>query len=389
MFAVAIMGCLLRLNYTGVNTGLAFGNLLHAHSHTAIMGWLYVAVTSFIYSYFLSKPGYKLLFGITIISVVGLMISFALQGYGTYSIFFCCLHLLCTYIFIYKALKELALQNSQSVVLIRISLYLLIISTLGLWGIGPSMTFLSQYSGLFSTTIQWYIHFQFNGFFYFAIIAIFFKCFDISIDKQVFNAFLALNGLATALTFALPVSWYFPAAHLYYIQLLGAVFQVLAVVLLFVAIHKNITIRFNGTLRVLFVFSVLSFVLKTLLPALFFLPDLMHLSHEIRSIAIAYIHLMMLGMVSGFLVFFMIRNRMMDIAMNTVKWGIYMFIGGFILTEFLLLLQSMQLIFNWPAWQHIYKALAVFSLPLPIAALCWILSFKNHEPSFITDHSPN
>jgi hypothetical protein len=372
----AVMGCLMRLYTVGIAIDLKFGNLLHAHSHTAIMGWVYIAISTFVYLLFIKKKGYKVLFGVTITSVFGLLIAFLIQGYAKFSILFCCLHLLCTYIFVYKALKETSKENSQASKLVTLSLYFLVISTLGLLGIGPSMSLSEKLPGLFQTSIQFYLHFQFNGFFYFSILAIFFKYFEIEINEHKFNQFLYLSKFAAALTFALPLSWYFSGNHLYYIQLAGSLFQLGAVVQLFYRIKEKISLYLSKIEKTIFYFSLLSFLLKTIIPLVFIYPEFMQLSRGIRSVNIAFIHLMMLGMITGFLLFYMLIEKVLNSKSISFIAGVFLFIVSFILTEGLLFAQSIQVMFGLPLWSYSYEALVIASLFFPIAIVCWLFNFK-------------
>jgi len=378
----ALMGVLLRLYNVGTDSGLVYGHLLHAHSHTAMMGWVYLALTALFYDRFIKKPGYKKLFGVTILSVWGLMISFALQGYGAFSILFCCVHLLCSYWFVIKALKETRRESSQSLSLLRISLYLLVFSTLGIWAIGPSIALKGKGSDLFSAAIQFYLHFQFNGFFYFGVLALFFKMLGLQVAPGEFRSFMIFSLLSVVLTFALPLSWYYPAGHWHFLQVAGGILQAYAALRLLWSVRSQLKLKtLSGPERVLLVFSVFSLFLKTVFPLLLIYPALMDLSHEIRNIAIAYIHLLMLGMISGFLVFFLINGGMLDARSKVLKWGIALFVTGFLCTEAILFFLGAQAVFHWPAGGHAYEALAGFSFLLPAAAACWLCSFTRPASS--------
>lgn len=377
----ALMGCLLRLYSVGFDSGLVYGHLLHAHSHTAMMGWVYLAVTVLIYSYFSRKPGYRMLFGITIGSVWGLMISFTLQGYGLFSILFCAVHLLCSYWFVFRILKETTPESSPAVSLLRVALGFLVFSTLGIWGIGPSIALFGKGSEFFSAAIQFYLHFQFNGFFYFAVLALLVKTLDIRITQNQLRSFLIFSLLSVALTFALPLSWSFPARHWYVIQVCGVILQAYALFRLLFAVRGQLKSCLVKTPeKALLLFSTFSLLLKILFPLWLICPGLMDLSHEVRSIAIAYIHLVMLGMTSGFVVFFMIRHGVLNANSRTLTWGIILFITGFLVTEFILFFQGLQIIFHLPAWPQSYGALAAFSFLLPLAAICWLFSFSRRTP---------
>lgn len=370
----AVLGCIMRFYSAGISTGLVFGNVLHAHSHTAMMGWVYIAMSTLFYLHFISQRGFKGLFVFTLLAVLGLMVSFILQGYGAVSIFFCVLHLFCTYLFTWKVLRELKGQDSQAVQLLRIALYMLMGSTLGLWGIAPAMALSEDFPGLFSTSIQFYLHFQFNGFFYFGIVALFFSSQGITLSARRFSLFVAFSVWSTVLSFAVPLSWYFSGEHLYLMQLLGAGLQVLALVALLGRLRYNLDVSWPT--KTLFYFAAASFFLKNTLPLFFVHADFIRLSHEIRSITIGYIHLLMLGMISGFLVFCMVKDRVLDGEAKSFKWGVALFLLSFCLTEALLLLQSVQVILQWSGWKHQYTALAVSSLPFPLAVVCWLGSLK-------------
>lgn len=374
-----VMGCLLRLYYVGVNSGFVFGNLLHAHSHTAMMGWIYVAVTSLIYHYFVNKRGYKTLFSVTIGSVLGLMVSFSLQGYGFFSILFCCIHLFCSYVFIYKTLRDLKGQFSQSAAFLRASLYLLLLSTFGIWAIGPSIALYGKESSMFSVAIQFYLHFQFNGFFFFAVLALLFKVLEIKASACVFRNFLVLTLVATFLHLALPLSWYYPGSYWYILQTFGSLLQGYALVQLFLDTKsqlKDSIASLNSTEKTLLAFSSAALVLKTILPLFLIYPDLMRLSHEVRSITVAYIHMLMLGLISGLLVFIIARAKIIQRQDSVFKWGVWLFLLGFVLTETILFFQGLQVIFHLPAWSQAFLGLAVSSFFLPLGALCWLFSFR-------------
>ena len=93
-----------------------FRNLVHAHSHVAMLGWLYAALYVLIVVFFLPKERqsdkkYNVLYWLTQTSVLGMLVSFPIQGYAAFSISFTVLHVFLSYYFIYSVWKDT--RNSE------------------------------------------------------------------------------------------------------------------------------------------------------------------------------------------------------------------------------------------------------------------------------------
>nr|HMT12294.1 hypothetical protein [Ignavibacteria bacterium] len=138
---VAAIGTWLRYMFVSPVQFPIFENLLHAHSHFAILGWLYNALYIAIVYLFVKEPAkqkkYNILFWITQVSIAGMLVSFTLQGYAAYSIAFSTLHIFCSYVFIYFVLKDISNIKNETVSLKFIygGLFFLFLSSLGPWGL--------------------------------------------------------------------------------------------------------------------------------------------------------------------------------------------------------------------------------------------------------------
>src|SRR5215210_4167580 len=91
--------------------GFNYKYLLHAHSHVAILGWLYSAFYVGIIQAYLpieiqQKKKYWWQFWLAQLSVLGMLLSFPVQGYALYSITFSTLHIIISYFFIYHFLSD-------------------------------------------------------------------------------------------------------------------------------------------------------------------------------------------------------------------------------------------------------------------------------------------
>ncbi|MGB1318838.1 MAG: hypothetical protein ACPG5W_11550, partial [Flavobacteriales bacterium] len=87
-FAIAaLMGLLLRSSALIDLSWLNFRYMTHAHSHAAMMGWLYTVIFALFMHFFLSdeeqkKKKYQRVFVALQIAVIGMMCSFPFQGYA-------------------------------------------------------------------------------------------------------------------------------------------------------------------------------------------------------------------------------------------------------------------------------------------------------------------
>ena len=98
----ALMGLALRFSFLE-SIGINYRFLTHAHSHVAMLGWVYLMLFTLFVHYFIlnkTKVFYRL-FWLTEFSVLGMMLSFPIQGYAAVSITFSTLHILSSYYFAY------------------------------------------------------------------------------------------------------------------------------------------------------------------------------------------------------------------------------------------------------------------------------------------------
>ncbi|HEY4652331.1 MAG TPA: hypothetical protein VIG72_13000, partial [Pontibacter sp.] len=111
LVVIAAMGLLLRWTFVQAVPGLNYKFLLHAHSHAALLGWLYPAVViSLLHAYLppevRNRKVYFRQFWLSQGAVLGMLLSFPVQGYGAVSITFSTAHILLSYWFIVRFRKD-------------------------------------------------------------------------------------------------------------------------------------------------------------------------------------------------------------------------------------------------------------------------------------------
>lgn len=340
----AFLGLFMRYTAVGkVSFPFIYRYVVHAHSHVAMLGWVYLALFALILYHFLPTwhRKYNILFLITQISVIGMLFSFLFQGYAAFSITFSSLHVLSSYAFFYFIRKDTKYTKSAGDSTLNLALIFMFISTMGLWFMAPIMA-LKVSEPWNQTPVQFFLHFQFNGWFIFAILGLLFKILKIQ-KSPLFRRFIISLSLSLFLTFALPLSWYIKSSLWWGINTLGILFQLVAVYYFIRLVRphfKNYLTTSSATKRFLLYFSLCSFGFKVAVQSMVFIPEIAQKSHLYPNFIIGFIHLIMLGVVSGFLFLFFLELPTFVHSKTATRMGVFLFIFGVISTEVLLFFQG-------------------------------------------------
>ncbi|MFB9110721.1 hypothetical protein [Flavobacterium gyeonganense] len=369
---VCVFGLLMRFMYLFPLDFLNYSSLLHAHSHVAMLGWVYMIVYVLVVHFFIPKekslkPIYSRLFWLTEFSVIGMMLSFPIQGYALFSIVFSIMHILLSYVFCRLVWKDSLRDKSPSQRLLLVSILFMILSTFGVWCLGPAVSTLGKQSAFYQIAIQFFLHFQFNGWFLLAILALFLKQFQNKIDEVKFKKFYVLMLTATLLTLVFPVRWFIQSDLSIYINGLGVLIQFTAFIYFYKMLKPQIN-HFKNTLdkttKSVYGLALYSLSLKVGIQLLTIFPNLAQVSHQIRNFVIGFIHLTTLGIITGFLFGILFQNKMLSPNSPILKTGVKCFISGYILTEVLLFLQGLFFFFGEGNILGYYHSILIFSILL-------------------------
>lgn len=383
----ALMGLFLRMVYV-FPISTEYRNLMHAHSHGAMLGWVYLMLYVLIVQHFVpeNKPIFNRLFWLTEIAVIGMMLSFPFQGYAAISITFSSLHIFCSYYFVRLVWKHMKVAYQPVRMLIKAALIFMLFSTVGVWCLAPAAALLGQDSPFFQIAIQFFLHLQFNGWFLFAILALFMRQFP-RLNMILFHRFFKLLIAATILTFALPVSWFAFHPALLWINGLGVVLQLWAGIYFIRLLQphwqefwrkKPILIKWAYGL------ALISFIIKVTLQSSSIFPEISSMAYNYHNFVIGFIHLMMLGVISGFLFAFLFESPLIEIKSKSLNFGFYSFIIGFITTELILLLQGFYYYYAWGMLPNYFWILFLCSILLPFGIIFIILNILNYGKTFKT-----
>lgn len=187
--------------------------LLHAHSHFAFSGWishiLYTGLALQILPHLsVSKEKkYRNLIILNLIAAYGMLIAFTIQGYKGFSIAFSTLSLIAAFAYTYRYLKdakELAKETHFKPWAIT-ALLLNTLSAAGPFSIAYLMASKNMSQELMNAAIYLYLHLQYNGWFFFAAMALVIASFPITF-KEIKPYFLSLS-LTSIPAYLLSILW--------------------------------------------------------------------------------------------------------------------------------------------------------------------------------------
>lgn len=337
---ITILGVLLRC-FAVFEIDFNYKHIVHAHSHVALLGWVYTALMLLIYKLYLKEISvlkkYKRIFWFTQITIIGMLLTFPFTGYALFSILFSTLFLIASYFFSFLVFKHTPdeLKTNNSYKCIRLSLWYMIISSIGPWSLGIIMNTLGETSSWYRNAIYFYLHFQYNGWFILALFGILFRVFEqhqIEISTTAFKRFFTLFNLGVILTFLVSVLWMKLNNSINIIAGLGSLFQIIAFVILLKEIMKQkgkIKVFFSNFIQLIFKTVTYFFLIKLLLQFLGTFPYFSNVISYTVDFIIGYIHWIFLGIVSATTLTFMHFFKLIKLT----KTSSITYLFGFILTE--------------------------------------------------------
>lgn len=315
---------------------------------------LYLAIVYIYIKDPLKQKKYNILFWITQISIIGMLFTFVWQGYARYSITFSTLHILCSYAFIFFVLKDLSSIKHETLSLKFIygALFFLFLSSFGPWGLVLVMLQGSAGTDLYKQVIYFYLHFQYNGWFIFALIGLWLKYYEAKGAKfnektasAAFNILFYSNVAAYTLSllgFKLP-------SYVYWLAILTAFIQLAGLRYLYKLLFANEIRVFHDKKNIvhqLFRFSFFALFVKYLMQLVSALPNIGDAAFLSREVTIGFIHLVMIGVISAGMLGWFAGFDLISSAGKWFKVGVYIFLVSFVLSEVLLFYPALVIWFK-------------------------------------------
>ena len=307
---VALYGLLMRYKIAFSFPFFDQKNLLHAHSHFAFSGWISHALYSGLAALICDPPNtterrkYNRLLLLNLICSFGMLLAFTIQGYKAASIVFSTLSIVIAILFASAFIKD-AKKETGGVVgksWAVAGLLLNVLSAAGPVFLAYMMVTKSIDHPSYLGSVYYFLHFQYNGWFFFGSMALVTSHLPKSFGslRRYFNVFIA----TVIPTFFLSVLWLKLPYWLYGITAVASLLQLVVWLVLckklWIFIKRKNVNQVNW-FHFLFYTACIALSVKFILQAISVVPSLSQLVFGIRPIVIAYLHLILLGVYSVFL----------------------------------------------------------------------------------------
>lgn len=351
LLLVALSGTALRYKILYSLPFIDQRNLLHAHSHFAFSGWVSHALMVLLVDYLQkqrkeSLPGaYKKLLNANLIAAYGMLVTFSVQGYGFFSILFSMLSILVSYFIAFHYWREL---NRLKPVLVahywmKTGLVFNVMSSFGALGLAFMMATQHIQQHWYLAAVYFFLHFQYNGWFFFTCMGLASISFTSFIAPNIQRWIFLLFALSCVPSYLLSVLWLPVSFAGCLIAAIAALLQLAGWALLLQQIYFRrqsiITNYFKGSWFLVLPCAAAS--IKLLLQLGSVIPSLSQLAFGFRPVVIGYLHLILLGVITLFLLGYFWAEKILP-PLSTAVAGLKVFAAAVVLNELLLMIQGIS-----------------------------------------------
>jgi len=405
LLIVALIGLLMRYKIGFEFPFFDQKHLQHSHSHFAFSGWishtLMVLMIVFlekkkvllqaqddnreknIENRFFKK--YSSILSANLICAYGMLVFFIIQGYGLFSIIFSTSSIIVSCVFAYYFVKDLKLisDDDLSKNWFKTALFFNVISSFGTFALAYMMISKNIHQNEYLASIYYYLHFQYNGWFFFACMGLLFSFLQLKpSENSFFKRTFWLFFLSCIPAYFLSTLWWDLPIWIYLITVVAAFIQVYTwfrFLIIIIKTKREFLYNFPFFLRYILLFVAFALSIKFLLQLGSTIPVLSTLAFGFRPIVIAYLHLVLLAIISLFLLFYVYANHLIHFN-RQIKIGVITFSIGVLLNEIILAIQGVASFSYTPipyVNEMLFGAAIVLVIGIGITAFYSIKKVKN------------
>ncbi len=371
LFIVAFLGVILRFKIGFEFPYLNQRNIHHAHSHFAFIGWithtLFIIIVNLIQdkSPTIQLNKYKLPIAVNLISAYGMLIAFFIGGYSIFSISFIVVSFIAALIFTRNVFFDFNkfTEKTPEIIWIKAALLFNLISNLGTVYLVKMMLLQDFDEHWYLSAEYFYLHFLYNGFFVFCCLGLVVNEAIKNLptyryEKNIFIGFFA----AFIPAYFLSTLWANLPIWLYTLVVLSAILQFVAWLKFIFDIQKAARQASNisKAKTYFFLFVAIAFSIKLILQLASTIPALGTFVFGFRHIVIAYLHLVLLAVISGFIVSYLFELELIRKTKKSLN-SIAFFFSAILLNELILAIQGIAS-FTYHSIPYVNEILFVVAL---------------------------
>lgn len=348
---VALMGCVLRYKIAFSLPSINQKYLLHAHSHFAFSGWITQALMACLVGYLAKlsptkiQKKYQVLLVANLITACGMLFSFPWEGYGIISIIFSTLSIFVSYFFAVIYWRDLNRLPQKRIAhsWFKFAILFNAVSSIGAFSLAFMMATKIMHPELYTAAVYFFLHFQYNGWFFFACMGLFAAYLSAhDINLKFMRLILRVFVSVIVPIYFLSILWINPSIWLYIIIVLSATSQFAVFLLMLYSLKPYFKKLISQSSRIavwLTGLAAISLFIKLLLQLLSVIPSLNQMVYGFRPIVIGYLHLVFLGIITLYILGYCILHNYIIVSKTAIN-AIYLFTTGIIINEVLLMLQG-------------------------------------------------
>ncbi len=351
LLLVSAIGVVLRYKIAFSLPFIDQKKLLHGHSHFAFSGWVTQALMAILISRVSAYRGidlyrrYRWLLIANLVCAYGMLVSFPIQGYGFISILFSTLAIFVSYVFavfLWIDINKCQVKK-PAFAWFKAAVFFNGLSSLGAFALAFMMATKTVHQNWYLASVYFFLHFQYNGWFSFVILGLVSESLlavkVLSRDlKYIYRLFVFACGPA----YFLSALWMPMPNYVYWVVVAAAVLQIVGWVWMAAMVKKKwglLKRHWGGMGSMVILLSIIAFSVKVLLQLGSTIPKLGTLAFGFRPIIIGYLHLVLLGFTSLFILGYAFSQDVLNATAKNRR-GTVLFITGIICNELVLLVQG-------------------------------------------------
>ncbi len=391
---VAVLGVLMRYKIGYEFPHFEQKHLQHSHSHFAFTGWITHTLMVLMVYYLQAKIAdfqgnkYTKIIIANLVCAYGMLVFFFIEGYGFFSITFSTASIIVFCVFGYQFIKDLKLLDNDllSKTWFKAAIFFNIISSLGTFYLAYMMVSKKFVEDLYLSSVYYYLHFQYNGWFFFACMGLIFGFLNLRRSEHPFyETTYKLFASSCIPAYLLSILWLDLPIWLYAITVFAAIIQVFAwfkFLVVLMKTRKNLLENYSPLFKYILLFVSFAMSIKLLLQLGSTIPFISQLAFGFRPIVIAYLHLVFLAIITLFLLFYIYANHLFIIS-KRIKYGVLVFSIGVLLNEVVLAVQgivSLSYISIPYVNEMLFVVAIVLFIGIGLTAYFSIKKVKNNPP---------